>query len=85
MTLQEVVLKFGKKAQGRAELLRHLAGTPLCRSEAIRAKCYECMGYAADGPRDCTIKDCPLYPFMAYGRKEVPQKDLSDLPLFSET
>ena len=42
---------------GRAKL------TP---TEAIRAKCAECMSNYEDGRRDCKIEDCPLYPWMPY-------------------
>lgn len=30
---------------------------------AIYGKCYDCMGFQADGYYDCGIKTCPLYPY----------------------
>ena len=36
------------------------ASSPL---RAIRAMCLECVGYVSDEVKNCTITDCPLYPF----------------------
>lgn len=58
--------KSSPVAQGKNELLKHFAGKPLTRSQAIKAKCYDCMGYYHDGKNDCSIKHCPLYPFMPF-------------------
>lgn len=30
---------------------------------AIFGKCYDCMGFQADGYMDCEMEDCPLYPY----------------------
>ena len=30
---------------------------------AIYAKCFDCMGFQADGYYDCKMNDCPLYPY----------------------
>lgn len=54
-------------ARGVAALDKHLAGKPLIRSQAIAAKCADCMGRYVDGPQDCRIPACPLYPFSPYG------------------
>lgn len=59
----------GKTAQGRKELLKHLSGGKLTFKQAIYARCYDCMGYYADGKTDCDITECPLYPFMPYKEK----------------
>jgi hypothetical protein len=59
-----------KKARGRSDLEKHRAGVRLTRGRAILAKCYECMGGFEDGTMDCKMTDCPLYPFMPYGRSE---------------
>lgn len=58
--------RHGKGARGRSELLKFLNGNRITPSQAIKAKCYECMGYYADGKIDCGIETCPLYPFMSY-------------------
>ena len=56
----------GMAARGRKDLIRHFEGKPLQRGQAIRAKCYDCMGYYADGRVDCLIPTCPLHGFMFY-------------------
>ena len=58
--------EVGIKARGRAELIKHLEGVPLTMKQAISGKCYDCLGYYADGAEDCKTKDCTLYPFMPY-------------------
>jgi len=63
------ITRNGKKAKGRIELIRHLKGNKITRDQAIRAKCYDCMGYFADGVQDCEVAECSLYPFMPYKGK----------------
>ncbi len=65
------IKKYGKSAQGRSFLIKHLQGKKLTPLQAIAAKCYDCMGYYVDGTVDCGVKDCPLYPFMPYKEKGV--------------
>jgi hypothetical protein len=60
------IRKSGIAAGGRSELIEHLQGHRLYASKAIRAFCYDCMGWYADGKNDCHQDDCPLYPFMPY-------------------
>jgi hypothetical protein len=69
MDRQHEIKEYGKTAQGRRELLRHLEGGKLSRKAAIKAKCYDCMNSFADGKYDCQIPDCPLYGFMPYKGK----------------
>jgi hypothetical protein len=52
--------------QGKMELLDHLKGKKLTQREAIKANCYDCMGYYDDGAQDCKDPICPLRPFMPY-------------------
>ena len=64
------IREHGMMAKGKFELIRHLEGSELTRGQAIRAKCYECCGFCADGKFDCMITSCPLHGFMPYrGRK----------------
>ena len=63
-----------KTAQGKSELLKHRSGKKLTYRQAVLAKCYECMGYYADGKSDCLISDCPLFNFMPY-RSKPAKKD----------
>lgn len=62
----EDVKRIGMAAKGRAEMLKHLDGKKMPASRAVIAKCYDCMGYFADGKTDCQMPECPLYPWMAY-------------------
>jgi hypothetical protein len=67
--LKKEIEACGMKARGRKELIHHLEGWPLQRGQAIIAKCYDCMGYYADGKLDCLIPVCPLHGFMPYRRR----------------
>lgn len=62
------IKKHGTRAKGQQELIRHLGGKRLTRSQAIKAKCYDCMGYYADSPQDCLNETCPLYAYMPYSK-----------------
>jgi len=68
------VERYGKRAIGRSEYCAYLRGEPVTRGQAVRAKCYDCMGMYRDGLVDCDIKRCPLYPFMPY-RDDKTSKD----------
>lgn len=62
---------FGKHAAGRTEYVQFLEGKLIAIDESIKAMCYSCMGYYADGRIDCQNDDCPLYRYMPYkGVKE---------------
>ena len=56
----------GISAKGRTDLIKFVSGGRLTPLRAIQAKCYDCMGYYADGKRDCEQHDCPLHRFMPY-------------------
>jgi len=49
------------KKVGKAAYLKFLQGKRLTRAEAIRAKCYECVGGEDTNP--CTVFTCPLLPY----------------------
>lgn len=55
---------------GKTQLDRHLAGIPIPRLEAVKAKCFECMGGYVEGLNDCEVPKCPLYWFMPYRRQK---------------
>jgi len=69
--LKKEIGDYGTKAIGKAELLKHSQGHDLTKSQAIKAKCYDCAGYCSDGTQDCEIESCPLYPFMPYRKGGV--------------
>ncbi|MGD0275800.1 MAG: hypothetical protein ABSB79_07065 [Syntrophales bacterium] len=62
----EALKKYGVRSRGRAEMIAYFEGKTLTRGAAIFAKCFDCMGYYADGKVDCHIPDCPLYDYMPY-------------------
>lgn len=66
----ESIKKHGLQAKGRTELIAHLQGQKLSRKQAMDAKCYDCMGFYADGRQDCKVKDCPMYGYRTYQRDE---------------
>jgi hypothetical protein len=70
------VKQYGAKAIGKKSLLKHLRGEKIGRGAAIRAKCYECMGFYADGKVSCLIPSCPLYGFMPY--RHIPAIEISE-------
>lgn len=64
-----------KSAQGKKELLKFQTVAKITAREAIKAKCYECMGNYEDGRDDCEVTTCPLYGYMPYGsRKYEPTR-----------
>ena len=60
--------KSGKSKSGKSDLLKHLAGKRLTRSQAIRAKCYDCNGMGESN--ECDIETCSLYPYSPYRAKK---------------
>ncbi len=60
------IRQYGKTARGKNELLKHLSGQRLTFKQAIYARCYDCMGYYADGKQDCKMPHCALFPFNPY-------------------
>jgi len=74
MSAIETIKKYGKSAQGRKELLKHLRGGKLSYKQAILAECYYCTCYYADGKNDCEMPECSLYPFMPYNPNKITRK-----------
>lgn len=66
MSNLDIIENVGIKAKGRKELFKHLNHETNTMKQAIAGKCYDCMGYYADGTGDCQNKQCSLYPFMPY-------------------
>ena len=58
--------RIGSKFKGGKELKSYLTGEVLSAKGAVIAKCYDCMGYYADGAIDCKVPTCPLYLYMPY-------------------
>lgn len=82
--LIRAISEHGIAAKGQALLKKSLQGERLSASQAIKAKCYDCMGHFEDGKADCGDPLCPLYPWFAYGQKAranraLPEKK-SDAP-----
>ena len=71
----ESIEKNGLLSKGKRHLIKHLEGGKLSRSEAMQAKCYDCMGYFSDGRQDCMVENCPMFNFRPYkdGKTRSPQ------------
>jgi len=54
----------GKKKTGQKDLINHLLGKRLTRTQAIKAKCYDCNGMGEINT--CESDDCSLYPYSPY-------------------
>jgi hypothetical protein len=65
MTHYEHVTKWPRKS-GKADYLRFLNGEKLTRSEAIRAKCYECV--CGEDTEPCLQPHCPLIDYCQWGK-----------------
>ena len=55
-------------SSGKSYYLQYLNNEHLTARQAIIAKCAECCAGYHDGRNDCGMRDCPLYPFMPYGK-----------------
>lgn len=62
---EHIAMSMPRKA-GKSEYLRHLNGERLTRDEAIRAKCYECIGGEVTKP--CKASTCPLIQYCTWNR-----------------
>ncbi len=49
------------------------------RNKAIKAMCYECMGWDGDPKVECTSPQCPLYPYR--GKLLIGRTSSAQLPL----
>jgi hypothetical protein len=54
-------LENSKRRTGRTELIKFHKGGYLSNTEAIKAFCYDCMGYYEDSGVKCENTLCPLY------------------------
>ena len=72
--------QYGKTAQGKKEILKHLKGQRLTLKQAVYAHCYDCMGFYADGKYDCKMPKCPLHPFMAYNQNRIKRTIKKTIP-----
>lgn len=55
-----------KKADENISLSAKSEEAKLTMLLAIKAKCWDCMGYYTDGKIDCENFECPLYNWMPY-------------------
>lgn len=70
MARLQIVKKHGRRAKGRTERIKYLEGQHLTRDQAIKAHCYDCTGWYADGARSCGSETCSLCGYHPY-RKGV--------------
>jgi hypothetical protein len=70
----------GRMAIGKLPYEKFLRGENISAVASIRANCYSCMGYYADGKVDCKNETCAFYRWMPYGRfrrpASVPEEEL---------
>ena len=57
--------KKGKSRAGKKDLIKHLTGQRITRSQAIKAKCYDCLGMGEVSV--CDMPYCALWPYSPYG------------------
>lgn len=77
MTKQEIIDEinhFGKRAPGRKEYLEILETGKTTYAKAVRALCYDCLGYCESGRIDCEFETCPLFPVSPYRPKDGDKK-----------
>jgi hypothetical protein len=74
------IRQHGKTARGQKELLKHLSGQKLTFKQAIYARCYDCMGYYADGKQDCKMPHCALFPFNPYNQNREKRTVKKTMP-----
>jgi len=67
------------QSRGRTAMQRWVRGKRLCASDAIRARCFDCMGGFCDGRLDCRVPMCPLYPWQPYGKRDRASTTVSNI------
>lgn len=77
MSYYSDIEEIGKAFQGKNELLSHLNKEKITIRNAVKAKCYDCMGWYSDGRQDCKITKCPLYPWMPYKEGGARKREMS--------
>lgn len=80
---KEAIIKqveASKQSAGKTDYLRFLRGERISLLAAVKAKCFDCCAYFEVGREDCGVEDCPLYPWMAYGKiaKGKPKRAMSE-------
>jgi hypothetical protein len=60
---QQTALDYARKNNPRAAQLleRVYSGENISRSEAIKAKCYDCANYVREEIDQCRVETCPLW------------------------
>ena len=54
----------GHRRQGKNEMVKHLQGVRLTQRQAIKAKCYDCVGMGEDNI--CESDECAIHPYSPY-------------------
>ena len=65
MTRYEHVTKWPRKS-GKTDYLRFLNGEQLTRSQALKAKCYECV--TGEDTKPCAVGHCPIIDYCQWGK-----------------
>lgn len=67
------VLRWPKQV-GKSNYLKHLRGVRLTRDEAIRAKCYECVG--GEDTEPCNVVTCSLTQYCQWNSKHEDEHEV---------
>jgi hypothetical protein len=74
------IKRNGKMAKGKKELIKYLEGGRLTLKQAVNARCYDCMGFYADGKVDCNMPHCSLHPFMPHNQNRGKRTVKNTMP-----
>jgi len=64
---------MGGGFKGKRFLEDFKKGIKLTRTQAMKAKCYDCNG-GDEGRCDCLVTDCPMYDYRLYPNKTKGKK-----------
>jgi len=65
------------KQIGKADYLRYLRGERLTRDEAIKSKCFDCVG--GEDTEPCTSLFCPLRPYCQWSAENVDSQNDTEI------
>lgn len=69
---QQMVLQHvGKDAPAKTKLFSRVYGGTASPRQAIKAKCFECVGMDNKAVRECSATECPLWFFRPFQRSGV--------------
>ena len=67
--------KSGPLRKGKRWMIKHLEGGKITRSQAVKAKCFDCLGMGDQGK--CDQESCPLYFFSPFKMKVLAKSKVT--------